>query len=419
MNDMKKLSMLAAGVAVLSMCACTEANEFTPSTNNSTKKITEIKVSSNPSALGTRTAFDTSKDNFGAVKWEEGDKLYFFKNGTNTNPQIFACDAEDNVTYSTEPQNQYDWNSFTAEGTGLEVDGNYYAYYIPHLTENFSDYKFSYQDFVVNHHLDFGNSVSLDAPADKPLSEFMKHYDFLVSSESRNLNNAPKAIFVVAKENMDPIFMDHAFALVTVDLKLKDIGSYTNYYQIPCYSEAELRAENVENNTSTSCLQNNFEINGNGALVFNDTEFIKSAFDPYYYYYLIPDSKAKDLPEVTNLEGNVPIKNKASETMSFYFLVHQNPEKQVNKLAFKIKSKSYINNFGMSVDKNVEITFSEGVNFISGNCYHFGLSVNYAVDGGTGDYNFQNHWQNKVGQITLSSVPDAMKKSIKEVKTYN
>ena len=63
MNDMKKLSMLAASVAVLSICACTEANEFTPSTNNGTKKITEIKVSANPSALGSRTDFTIEYDN--------------------------------------------------------------------------------------------------------------------------------------------------------------------------------------------------------------------------------------------------------------------------------------------------------------------------------------------------------------------
>lgn len=393
MNDMKKLSILAAGVAVLSMCACTEANEFTPSTNGSTKKITEIKVSSNPSALGTRTVFDTSEQNFGAVKWEEnGDELYFFKSGTNANPQVFLCGAAADKNDDT-----YDWHYFEAEGSGLDIDENYTAYYFPPKATKKGDFSTSYETMIVNHHLMYTSGGSEKSV----LSDFMSNYDLLMSSTPRYVaDENPTPAIVLAQEEMESIYMDHAFALVTLNIECIDNGKYSDYYEMPYFSAAELSAKTGTDDNSPYSIKIDYSINSNGVLEFSQENFVTSLYDNLENLYYLTKTNVTGLPDESK-------KQKQSNKLSFYFLIH--PTEPVKMLTFYIDTharKSDDPLFTEYIDKSVVITYENPVNFIPGKCYNFDLNVNYNNGDKTTPFSCLNDWKKNDNAVTLVSCPD-------------
>lgn len=416
MNDMKKLSILAAGVAVLSICACTEANEFTPSTNNGTKKITEIKVSANPSALGSRTDFTIEYDNYGTptanygkVKWVSTDQLYFFKEGTNSNPQIFNCGDDDKKQYSEEPQSQYDWNYFKVDenSKGLDVGEYYYAYFFP---KALNQEKKSCETFIVNNSLRFAPGGY--ANANSVLHTFMSDYDLLMSSGSRttaNMGKVPTPVSVLAQKDMEAIYMDHAFALVAVDLKCNGMGNFSDYLEMPYYSSAHLHAYS-DNDRLTYCFAKKYEIDSKGVLTFSEPNYIASNYDDDYYYFLTPsDFKAGFAQSESDKKDHKKVPN-----YSFYFLVH--PTASVRNLAIKVITHSRLSDKPSHIEeitKSVYLTFPEPVNFVPGNCYHFGLNVNYDPDEEFKDNNFSylTHWKNNNKTITLASYPTGMKPS--------
>lgn len=417
MNDMKKLSMLAAGVAVLSLCACTEANEFTPSTNNSTKKITEIKVSANPSALGSRTDFTIEYDNYGAptanygkVKWVSTDQLYFFKEGTNSNPQIFNCGADDKTQYSEEPQSQYDWNYFKVDekSKGLDVGENYYAYFFPDKLKQETE---SCETFIVNNHLRFAAGGYTNA--NSVLHTFMSDYDLLMSSDPRataDMKTEPTPVPVLAQKDMEAIYMDHAFALVAVDLKCNGMGNYSDYHEMPYYSSAHLHAYS-DDAMEKYCFAKKYVIDSDGVLTFSNPNYIASNFDFRSYYYLTFEGFDKEFTkplDVEEVHRKVP-------NYSFYFLVH--PTASVKKLAIKVytHSRTLAEPYhAEDITKSVYLTFPESVNFVPGNCYHFGLNVNYDPDKEFEgkDFNYLTHWKSNHKTITLASYPTGMKPSV-------
>lgn len=406
MNDMKKLSMLAAGVAVLTMCACTEANEFTPSTNGNTKKITEIKVASNPSALGTRTEFDTSDNNFGVVTWEKGvDELYFFKDGTNSNPQIFTCGNKDDNDVT------YDWNFFTAnKGSWLHVDDSYYAYYFPaEGPTKYSEVK-DISELEAFHYL----AVEDDGSEDDVLKQFMHDYDLLlssnasypVSSSDYTLNDNSDPVLVKAQEEMDPIYMNHAFALITLDVECVGVGQYTNYDEMPSYYAAELVA--LADNGSKSCFATGYKINTDGSLEFVysvptdlSKPYICTNFDSDKNYYYLTDGKR------AIARGGIQ-----SKKLSFYFLVRN--DVPVDKLYILLDTENEVEkrHTEHSFDKSLCLEMSKPFSFVSGNCYQFGLNVDYGI--GVEDqncpFNATTHWKNikGAGQVTLATYPDGM-----------
>lgn len=399
--------MLAAGVAVLSMCACTEANEFTPSTNNSTKKITEIKVSSNPSALGTRTVFHTGDDGYayGAVTWEKDDQLYFFKENTNTNPQIFTCDAA-----ATGPYNNYDWCFFKTSGAGLEVGKNYYAYYFPEKVkenQNFGKYgtNITCSAFYLDHYLSelYGGSEA------KVLKKFMSDYDLLMSSAYRSEEDESMTspVFVQAQDPMENyIYMDHAFALITVDVECAGMGHYKDYTQLPSIYQAELVG--LTNDDKTNCFANRFKIDSNGQLTFSKDE-PKTGSLPYIHC----NFDNEEMYCVT--DGSVDLENKKErQKISFYFLVRN--EIPVEKLLIYLDTENDVSpTHENSVDKFLTITLSKGFSFIPGKCYKFGLKVDYGagVDETTqkeSSFDSDSHWKEIIGQkqIILASYPSGM-----------
>lgn len=367
---MKKLSILAAGVAVLSMCACTEANEFTPSTNNSTKKITEIKVSANPSALGSRTEFDTSNDKYGVVTWEDGkDQLYFFKPGDRSNYQIFTCGKND-----TQDDN-YDWNYFNTSGaggheTGLNVGDNYYAYYFPgkYIDKDvLTKYYANCLNFTV-----YRNHGTTDE--NKILKEFMQNYDLLMSDD-----------VILAEDPMPAIKMEHAFALVAVQLRCEKMGSYTNFDQLPTFYQTELVASDENGHNAFETTFTIDDVSGQLTWSTVDGQAISSGLDTHKYYGVNED-----------------------QTLSFYFLVRQkNPTKT---LRIDIDTEAYTNSEEMgNVDKFVEIEFKDEVKFLPGNIYHFGLKIdytNYEKNTPRG-FDYETDWQLYPGQIKLDYTPDA------------
>lgn len=407
--------MLAAGVAVLSICACTEANEFTPSTNNGTKKITEIKVSANPSALGSRTDFTIEYDNYGAptanygkVKWVSTDQLYFFKKGTNSNPQIFNCGDDDKTQYSEEPQSQYDWNYFKVDekSKGLDVDENYYAYFFP---ERLKQGTKSCEAFVVNNHLRF----ALGGTANSVLHTFMSDYDLLMSSDPRataDMKTEPTPVSVLAQKDMEAIYMDHAFALVAVDLKCNGMGNYSDYHEMPYYSSAHLHAYS-DDDMKEYCFAKNYEIDAKGVLTFSNPNYIASNFDDQgNYYYLTSTGFDKEFTHA----GFNEYEHQKVPNYSFYFLVH--PTNSVKKLAIKVNTESRTEsdpNNPEKITKSVYLTFSKSVDFVPGNCYHFGLNVNYDPDEEfkDDDFSYLTHWKNNNKTITLAYYPTGMKPS--------
>lgn len=415
---MKKLSILAAGVAVLSICACTEANEFTPSTNNGTK-ITEIKVSANPSALGSRTDFTIEYDNFGEptanygkVKWVSTDQLYFFKEGTNSNPQIFNCGDDDKTQYSEEPESQYDWNYFKVDekSKGLDVGENYYAYFFP---KELNQEKNSCETFIVNNHLRFASGAY--ANANSVLHTFMSDYDLLMSSGSRttaNMGKVPTPVPVLAQKDMEAIYMDHAFALVAVDLKCNGMGNYSDYHEMPYYSSAHLHAYAYSDEEKKEyCFAKNYVIDSDGVLTFSNPNYIASNFDDMNYYYLTSLGFNQEFTHADFDEKD----HKKVPNYSFYFLVH--PTASVKELVIKVITRSRTSdkpNNPEQITKSVYLTFSGSVNFVPGNCYHFGLNVNYDPDKEFEgeDFNYLTHWKNNNKTITLASYPTGMKPSV-------
>lgn len=389
--------MLAAGVAVLSMCACTEANEFTPSTNNSTKKITEIKVSSNAPALATRTEFHTGDDDYGVVTWETNDKLYFFEQGTK-NYQVFENGGDDPYDYTTDPEKFYDWNYFYADGAGLDVGKNYYAYYFPaeaKIGESSVDIDPTTEEHIKTYFKTNCREFSMDrkqGTEDAILKHFMRNYDLLMSNTS---SISPKGItpnYVTAKDPMDAIYMEHAFALVTFDLTCTEYGNYTNYYELPTFYQIDLEALDGE---GRGCFATEYEINENGILTFtkNSTEHISTSFDRNEYYTF----------------------NKKGDVLSFYFLVH--PLSAVSKLIIHVDTEamkeSGVSESNRSVDKTVELTFDSAVEFLPGSCYHFGLNVDFGKWGVDKDekkyaYNHDSYWTNQSNRISLASWPTGM-----------
>ena len=425
--------MLAAGVAVLSMCACTEANEFTPSTNNSTKKITEIKVASNASALGTRTEFDTSDNNFGVVTWEKGvDELYFFKDGQNSKYQIFTCGDDDN----SGKDSNYDWNYFSAKGEGLDVDGDYYAYYFPNYsTVTTSGTTINYKNNLITQksvdcstfYID--NTITEDGGM---LKDFMHNYDLLASTACSN----GSFDYVHVTDPMGDIYMDHPFALVTVDLLCREVkggskdgmGNFKSYEGLPSYYQAELQGL-YDVDSKSQCenlLANSYTIGSDGKLTFVYNPYVDGAvpkivsiYDTEKYYYLINGYGT------TYNKSLFPESQDYREKLSFYFLVHQNEnsEKTINKLKIFIDTEAdYDEGHKNSDDKSIEIFLDENktFNFEPGKCYGFVLYVDYGYGYGDNtadeDYSANSHWteQDNQGQVQLHSYPTGMK--IKEVK---
>lgn len=389
MNDMKKLSILAAGVAVLSMCACTEANEFTPSTNNSTKKITEIKVSANPSTLGTRTAFDISDPEYVIVTWEKDDELYFFKD--NSNPQTFICGEDDN----SGPNPDYDWNYFTAKkGAGLDVDSKYYVYYFPALIKNkYTDsrYNYKYSDKVSISELILANNYKYNdgGSEDKVWKTFMSDYDLLMTDAS-----------VTAKDPMEEyIYMEHAFAYITVDLLCTNYGDFSDMKEEPKYYETDLWVGDDQNN---ALFDTHYRIGPTGEIEFtSDGTWISSLFSNDEEYWDL-DSQGRD-------------------KLKFYFILH--PKDAVSKLSFKIctvleQEGEHQTTYSSSVDKTLVLTFGKKFKFEAGKCYHFGLNVDYDPNNEYKNKPYLvDYWKLNNNYITLRSFPDVEGLSISNVQS--
>lgn len=428
---MKKLSVVAAGVAVLSLCACTEANEFVPSTNGNTKLITEIKVSSNASALGSRTVFDPGYNesgeptgSFGVVKWEQGDdELHFFQNLNSGVHKTFVCGTD-----ATGPSTDYDWNYFNAKNKnsdGLAVDKSYYAYYFP-------NYEYTDKNKVKHILKEEALSLSpvkytnlyLDNTLTAPgamLKAFMHNYDVLASTTGEN---GPFG-FVTATDPMGYIYMDHPFALITVNLECIDneatnygMGRFTSYAGLPSFYQAEIKGLHFEDAQSKckNSFANSFQIAADGSLQFNYDEYdsenqtiISSVYNSTVYYYLVSDKSGITLSDIHDEEGE--LRNK----LSFYFLVRQSDDGDMNRLVFYFDTESdHDETTKDSKDKYVEIELKNSYTFEPGKSYTFDFEVDYTTNVASANegeipYNMYNYWEgNKAALIKLVKCPKGM-----------
>lgn len=430
---MKKLSVVAAGVAVLSLCACTEANEFVPSTNGNTKLITEIKVSSNASALGSRTVFDPGYNesgeptgSFGVVKWEPGDdELHFFQKGNSGVHKTFVCASDD--TDDSLPTD-YDWNYFNAKNKnsdGLAVDKSYYAYYFPY-------YEYTGTDGETHILKDDALSLSpvkytnlyLDNTLTAPgamLKAFMHNYDVLASTTGENGSFG----FVKATDPMGYIYMDHPFALITVNLECVDdettnygMGHFTSYAGLPSFYQAEIKGLHFDDAESKrkNSFANSFQIDSDGSLKFNYADYnsenpttISTMYNSTKYYYLVSDKSGVTLDKIYALEGE--IRNK----LSFYFLVRQSDDGDMNRLVFYFDTESdHDETTKDSKDKYVEINLNNSYTFEPGKSYTFDFEVDYttnveSANTGTKPYSMQNYWEDsEAALIKLVKCPSGM-----------
>ena len=429
---MKKLSMLAAGVAVLTMCACTEANEFTPSTNGNTKKITEIKVASNASALGTRTEFDTSTEKFGIVTWESGnDELHFFQNGNSGVHKTFVCGNADDEG----PSAEYNWHYFNAKSNSdaLDVDKSYYAYYFPYYeyTEEGTGKTISIKTDACNLQPVSCSKFYLDNTREtgnrEMLKKFMHDYDLL---QSTNVGDGSFG-FVTATDPMDYIYMDHPFALITVNLECgsfnKDddkqgMGDFTSYPSLPTFYQAEIQGlyDAEETSKCKNLFANSYQISSNGELIFTYNDYKKTSIPQIasvynsIYYYLIPKNFSSPF---TASEGT-EFRNK----LSFHFLVHQNEDPEmpkINLLNIFIDAESTHGSYHMdSDDKSISIHLTNGIYFEPGKSYEFDLHLDYGhgVTKTQPDNIYHNSYWADSKSIFLFKYPSIMEGKVESVE---
>lgn len=430
---MKKLSVVAAGVAVLSLCACTEANEFVPSTNGNTKLITEIKVSSNASALGSRTVFDPGYNesgeptgSFGVVTWEQGDdELHFFQEDNSGVHKTFVCGTD-----ATGPSTDYDWNSFEAKNKnsdGLAVKESYYAYYFPY-------YKYFDNDDVLhvlkddavtlktvdctNFYLD--NRIGANGGM---LKEFMHNYDVLQSTNGQDGTFG----FVTATNPMGYIYMDHSFALITVNLECDQeasnygMGNFSGYASLPSFYQAEIKGLHFEDSQSkcANSFANSYQIDSDGSLKFNYADYnsesqttISSIYNSDVYYYLADSKSGVTIADINYNDGEV--KNK----LSFYFLVRQRSDSEMNRIVFYIDNEAnHDPNHKNSKDKSIIINLKSAYTFEPGKSYTFDFKVDYTKgieelvsyqERQTNNYNIAYWEDNKAEVLKLAKYPTNM-----------
>lgn len=236
---LNRFSMFAIGAAVLTLSACTEADQFDTYTKDGKKYITTINVSNVTPELGTRTYFDTSNGNYGKVYWENGtnhdnensisDELYFYEVGTPTPASVFACSNDGNW------HDGYDFAAFSVKGhsNGLEVGHKYYAYYFP-----------GYLQYLPN-----GQSMPLndwhwEGDEDVHLRSFLRTYDFLKLEDRDGQDGGVLPIEGV----QNTIYMNHFFSLIVIDLKQDNFFPNPSGTEIPpCFSKVTILSKTEPN----------------------------------------------------------------------------------------------------------------------------------------------------------------------------
>lgn len=251
---LNKLSMFAIGAAVLTLSACTVADEFESYNKDGKKYITKFKIMSDASSQGTRTYFDvddeesSNQENLAKVYWEDGttlrkyysnnqDEIYFIHKDENGNYayaqeghgvglQTFKCTEVGEWKPETpEKGNGYGWGEFTANAgnQGLELGETYYAYYYPKYKTD-QKLPIGRENRVPNI-----NIVEQSGQDASDFIDFMRQNDILELDHRWHSNNEIKMTDSDAAQNgiqIEDIHMDHVFALVEVELHYKESKTY-------------------------------------------------------------------------------------------------------------------------------------------------------------------------------------------------
>lgn len=248
---LNRFSMFAIGAAVLTLSACTEADQFDTYTKDGKKYITTINVSNVTPELGTRTYFDTSDGNYGKVYWENGaefpyptpDELYFYEVNNSTCSNVFICE-----TPAESFQDPYGRASFKTkwQDNGLAVPNNYYAYYFPGYT---------------NHY--YNNVMPLDqwewqGDDDDALRAFLRSYDFLKPEESHHSGG-----YINITGSNSTIYMDHFFSLIIIDLNYD--SDYKQYPLKPTGDEPYFNRVTISTKNENA-FGNKLMVNANGVM---------------------------------------------------------------------------------------------------------------------------------------------------------
>lgn len=247
---LNRFSMFAIGAAVLTLSACTEADQFDTYTKDGKKYITTINVSNVTPELGTRTYFDTSDGNYGKVYWENGvnyssttpDELYFYEVNSSTCSNVFICENPETF------QDPYGRASFKTKWShnGLAVPNNYYAYYFPGYTNHY------YNNVMPLHQWEW------QGDDDDALRAFLRSYDFLKPEESHHPDG-----YINITDGNSTIYMDHFFSLIIIDLNYD--SDYKQYPPKPTGEEPYFNSVTISTKTQNA-FGNKLMVDENGVM---------------------------------------------------------------------------------------------------------------------------------------------------------
>ena len=242
------LFFLPFAVVLLTLSACTVADEFDVFHRDGKTYITSLRVHSGvPDAeeLGTRTFFDTRDDFYGTVYWEdrktifegkdpgEGtfgpDHLYFFNANlsnykyTDSISDYFCAEQyNDGHYYKPNDPTKHKWATFNLQlrTPPLQVykkenDPTYYGYYCPALAT-----KSPGSSFDMSMHDQKGQSNAV-------LRSFLRKSDVLWLEHPLPAEGPPQVVsnkhrFKWTDEENQDIYFSHIFSLVEVDIKRND-----------------------------------------------------------------------------------------------------------------------------------------------------------------------------------------------------
>lgn len=426
------LFFLPFAVVLLTLSACTVADEFDVFHRDGKTYLTSLKVHTgvpDGEELGTRTFFDTRDGYYGIVYWEDGktpfwpedgegtfgpDHLYFFNYDLGNYQYVdsisdYFCAEQYSGDHHYDPNDpsKFQWATFKLQkGTpALQVTTKdtapcYYGYYCPAVKNRRPGKTVTY-DMELHDQNGQGNAV---------LRSYLRSSDVLWLEVPQPSDEAEGEIgpitfrdhsFEWKDTTTQDIYFNHIFSLVEVDIKRNDnvctewphqgTGGGGHVHSV------SLRSANKGSQNGTNTGEDSFHFNrltddqylgnlsylpmGNVDLVGNEGDsFLKTyAFTDYGEWYCATQHSTVRCTRTDPDKKNTSLLCSGHEnnTVEYYFLVYSN--KAISKLTVKILSPRYDADGSVSqlspFERTIEFPLEDGFKFIPGKYYKLALDL--------------------------------------------